>query len=57
VAALIWQLRTSHERLSLRMRPRPGLRLVSTSPVVPSAAAAALRPEPVLEPETVRPAA
>jgi MFS family permease len=57
VAALIWQLRTSHERLSLRMRPRPRLRLVSTSPVVPSAAAAALRPEPVLEPETVRPAA
>jgi MFS family permease len=57
VIALIWQLRVSHERLSLRVRPRPRLSLVSTGPIVPTAAAAALKPEPVLEPETVRTAA
>ena len=57
IAALIWQLRASHERLTLRMRPRPRLRLVSTDPVVPSAAAAALNPEPVLESEPARSAA
>jgi MFS family permease len=57
IAALIWELRTSRERLSLRIRPRPRLRLVSTGPIMPTAAAAALKPEPVLEPETVRSAA
>lgn len=57
IAALIWELHTSRERISLRVRPRPRLTLISTAPVVPSAAAAALKPEPVLEPETVRSAA
>jgi MFS family permease len=57
IAALIWELRTSGERIRLRVRPRPRLTLVSTGPVVPSAAAGALKPEPVLEPETVRSAA
>jgi hypothetical protein len=57
IAALIWELRTSRERISLRVRPRPRLSLVSTAPVVPSAAAAALTPEPVLESDRVRSAA
>jgi MFS family permease len=57
IAALIWQLRTSGERISVRVRPRPRLTLVSTTPISPTASAAALKPEPVLEPETVRPAA
>jgi MFS family permease len=57
IAALIWELRTSGERIRLRVRPRPRLTLVSTAPITPSAAAAALKPEPVLEPETVRSAA
>jgi hypothetical protein len=33
VAALVWQLRNSGDRLSLRARPRPGLTLVRTTPI------------------------
>ncbi len=59
IAALLWQLRSSGERLSLRVRPRPRLTLVRSEPdvPVPTATAAGLKPEPVLEPEPVRPAA
>jgi MFS family permease len=32
LAALVWQLRNSGDRLSLRARPRPGLTLVRTAP-------------------------
>jgi hypothetical protein len=32
VVALIWQLRTSGERLSVRVRPRPHLTLVHAEP-------------------------
>ncbi|MEV6490662.1 MFS transporter [Actinoplanes sp. NPDC051633] len=50
VAALIWQLRHSGDRVRARVRPRPSLRLVRTAPE-PTPAAAALSPEPVLEPK------
>jgi MFS family permease len=48
VAALVWQLRFSGERLRLRVRPRPRIALVGP-PVEPTSAAVALNPEPVLE--------
>jgi MFS family permease len=59
VVALLWQLRVTGERLSLRVRPRPRLTLVRPEPgmLTPSAAASGLKPEPVLEQEPVRPAA
>jgi MFS family permease len=59
IAALVWQLRTSGERLSLRVRPRPRLRLVSTREEVvsPTPAVNARKAEPVLESEPVRSAA
>jgi MFS family permease len=59
VVALLWQLRVSGERLSLRVRPRPRLTLVRPEPDVlaPTATASGLKPEPVLEPEPVRRAA
>jgi MFS family permease len=40
VVALVWQLRSSGERLQVRLRPRPRLRLVSSAPVVELARAA-----------------
>jgi MFS family permease len=58
VAALLWQLRASGERLRLRVRPRPRLTLVRPEPdLLGPTAASALKPEPVLESEPVRPAA
>lgn len=50
VGALVWQLRSSGDRLRFRVRPRPSLSLVP----MPTAATAVLKPEPITE---VRPAA
>jgi MFS family permease len=55
IGALVWQLRTGGERLRVRWRPRP--RLTVVGPPVPSAAATAMSPEPVLESEPARTAA
>ena len=41
--ALLWQLRSSGERLRLRVRPRPHLTLVSTGPVTPEQAEPPIR--------------
>lgn len=41
VVALIWQLRTSGERLSLQVRPRPALSLVRPEPAIAADAVAA----------------
>jgi MFS family permease len=57
VVALLWQLRVSGERLSLRVRPRPRLTLVRPEPGVPAPTAAASGLKPVMEQEPVRPAA
>jgi MFS family permease len=59
IASLVWQLRSSGERLSLKVRPRPRLSLIRSEPevVTPTAAATALTPEPILESEPVRSAA
>lgn len=59
VVALVWQLRVSGERLTVRVRPRPRLTLVRPEREVPAptATAAGVKPEPVLEPEPVRRAA
>lgn len=49
VVALIWQLRTSGERLNLQVRPRPSLSLVRPAPDADTAAADAMTgsvPEP-----------
>jgi MFS family permease len=49
VVALIWQLRTSGERLTLQVRPRPSLSLVRPAPDADTAAADAMTasvPEP-----------
>ena len=56
IAALVWELRTGGERLCLRVRPRLRLVVVGSEPV-PSPAATALSPEPVLESEPARSAA
>jgi MFS family permease len=56
IGALLWQLRVGGERLRLRWRPRPRLTVVESAPV-PTAAATALSPEPVLESEPARNAA
>jgi MFS family permease len=59
IASLVWQLRSSGERLRLNVRPRPRLSLIRNEPevVTPTAAATALTPEPILESEPVRSAA
>ena len=59
VVALIWQLRSSGARIGVRVRPFPPIFVVNQAPeaVSPTAAAVALKPEPVLEGEPVRRAA
>jgi MFS family permease len=52
--ALVWQLRTSGERLDLRLRPRPTLSLVRPEPDAEAAAADAVT---ATVPEPARPAA
>jgi MFS family permease len=55
IASLVWQLRSSGERLRLNVRPRPRLSLIRNEPEVVTPTA--LTPEPILESEPVRSAA
>ena len=50
LAALVWQLRVSGDRVGVRFRPSPRLTLVGG----PTSAAMALNPEPVMEARTDR---
>jgi MFS family permease len=59
LVALVWQLRMSGERLSLRVLPRPRLSLVRAAGAEPEPAESEMPPEtvPVVVPEPVRAAA